>query len=314
MIAAVNAHDIPALFVKDRHDVLCDCHVIGFFLWETSQAPRVQHLGIRLVDEIWTPTNYVANVYAPFAPVHIVGKGLFPAEKWPPVSRRAVSPVRFLTVFDFHSSIERKNPLAVVLAFQKAFRTGERVELILKASNVNPQHPGNASGQWERLCAARAEDDRIRIITDRYTGEQMQQLMRDTSCVVSLHRSEGFGYVLSDAMALGIPVIGTDYSGNADFCDRETSYPVSYRLIPVMSHGALWEGEGMQWAEPDIDSAAEQMQAVYSDYPESLRKAALGRERILKKYSKEAFAVRLRERLADIVATPGIDPPPHAVR
>jgi glycosyltransferase involved in cell wall biosynthesis len=308
VIAAVNAHDIPALFIKDRYDVLDDCRIVGFFLWETSQAPRVQHLGIRLVDEIWTPTNYVASIYAPFAPVHVVGKGLFSAAECAAVpDRAALNPIRFLTIFDFHSSVERKNPLAVVLAFQKAFAAGERVELVLKASNVNPQHTGNVSGQWERLCAASASDGRIRIVADRYTERQMQQLMRDTSCVVSLHRSEGFGYVLSDAMALGIPVIATDYSGNVDFCDPETSYPVSYRTIPAVSH-AHWESGGAQWAEPDIDSASKQMLAVYSDYPEALRKAAFGRERILEKYSTEAFAARLRQRLAALYDQPDVDP------
>ena len=299
VIAAVNAQDVPALFIKDRHNVLDDCRVAGFFLWETSQVPRVQHLGIRLVDEIWVPTNYVASIYAPFAPVHVVGKGLFSAAEWagmpglPPQN-----PIRFLTIFDFHSSVERKNPLAVVLAFQKAFAAGEEVELVLKASNVNPQHPGNVSGQWERLCAASMSDRRIRIVTDRYSEQQMRQLMRNTSCVVSLHRSEGFGYVLSDAMALGIPVIATDYSGNTDFCEPDTTYPVSYRTVPVVSQGGHWEGEGAQWAEPDIDSASRQMTAVYSNYPEALRKAAVGRERILEKYSKETFATRLRQRLA----------------
>jgi glycosyltransferase involved in cell wall biosynthesis len=265
-------------------------------------------LGIRLVDEIWAPTNYVASVYASFAPVHVVGKGLFSASEWPAVPNRPTgNPVRFLTIFDFHSSIQRKNPLAAVLAFQKAFIGEERVELIVKASNVNPQHPGNASGQWERLCAASAGDRRIRIVTERYTEQQMRQLMRDISCVVSLHRSEGFGYILSDAMALGVPVIATDYSGNVDFCNSDTSYPVSYRLVPVMSHGAHWEGDGAQWAEPDIDSAASQMLAVYSDYPAALRKAGLGRERILERYSKEAFAARLRQRLSAVCTAAEID-------
>ena len=77
VVAAVNAQDIPTLFVKDRHNVLDRCYVAGFFLWETSKAPQVQHLGIRLVNEIWVPTQYVGSVYAPFAPVHVVGKGLF---------------------------------------------------------------------------------------------------------------------------------------------------------------------------------------------------------------------------------------------
>jgi glycosyltransferase involved in cell wall biosynthesis len=138
----------------------------------------------------------------------------------------------------------------------------------------------------------------------------MKQLMRDTSCVVSLHRSEGFGYVLSDAMAVAIPVIGTDYSGNVDFCDAETSFPVAFRPVPVVSYGAHWETKCARWAEPDIESAAEQMKAVYSDYEEALRRATLGRERILKQYSKEAFAARLRERLAAICSAASIDPPP----
>lgn len=298
VIAAVNAHDVPALFIRDCHDVLFGCHVVGFFLWETSRPPRVQHLGIHLVDEIWAPTEYVARAYSSFAPVHVVGKGVFSAEDTPRAHAcREIRPFRFLTVFDFHSSIERKNPLASVMAFQRAFRGGENVELIIKASNVNPQHPGNTHGQWERLCGVSAGDRRIRIITERYSDSQMERLMGDVSCVVSLHRAEGFGYVPLDAMAASVPVIATDYSGNLDFCDHETSFPVSYRLVPVKSNGAYWETDAAEWAEPDIDSAAEQMLAVYRDYPAAWRKAALGREKVLAKYSKERFATILRERL-----------------
>jgi glycosyltransferase involved in cell wall biosynthesis len=216
--------------------------------------------------------------------------------------------LRFLTVFDFHSSIERKNPLAAVQAFQKAFSAGEQVELILKASNVNPQHPGNASGQWERLCAASARDRRIRLITNRYSERQMQRLMGDASCLVSLHRAEGFGYVLADAMALGIPVLATAYSGNVDFCDEQTSFPVPYRLVPVQAHGALWEEEDTRWAEPDIEAAADQMRRVYTNYPEALRKAAVGRERLRARYSAEAFAITLRGRIAALTVDDGIDP------
>jgi glycosyltransferase involved in cell wall biosynthesis len=212
-----------------------------------------------------------------------------------------------LTVFDFHSSIERKNPLGAVLAFQKAFVERENVELVVKASNVNAQHPGNASGQWERVCSASQGDKRIKIVTERYSEERMEKLIRGSSCVVSLHRSEGFGYVLADAMALGIPTIATDYSGSTDFCDSETSFPVAYRLIPVKSHGAHWEAEGTEWADPDVDAAAAQMQAVYRDYPGALARAAAGRAGLLEKYSVEAFASRLQVRLADIRGAAGLD-------
>lgn len=301
VVVAVNAHDLPSIFIRDRHEALEDCHVAGFFLWETSKPPRVQQLGIRLVDEVWAPTRYVGQIYAPFAPVHVVGKGLFPIEGWP-ANRAPVrgGPLRFLTVFDFHSSIERKNPLAVVLAFQKAFPGDEQVELVVKASNVNPQHSGNASGQWERIVRLGLRDHRIKIVTERYSERQMQELMTSTACVISLHRSEGFAYVLADAMAVGIPVISTAYSGNVDFCDDETSFSVPYRLVPVEAHGTLWEDEFMEWAEPDIEAAAAHMRTVFENYPEALRKAAIGRKKLQAGYSAEIFAATLRRRLDEI--------------
>jgi glycosyltransferase involved in cell wall biosynthesis len=316
VVAAVNAQDIPAVYVRDRHQALEAVHVTGFFLWETSKAPRVQQLGIDLVDEIWTPTEYVARVYAAFAKVHVVGKGLYVSGAILPRNIEAPGTVSFLTVFDFHSSIERKNPLASVSAFRRAFQSNEDVRLVLKASNVNPQHPGNAFGQWERICAAASTDPRIHLITERYSEAQMADLLRETSCVVSLHRSEGFGYVLADAMALGIPVIATDYSGNTDFCNDQTSFPVDYALVPVRSAGAHWEEEGAEWADPNVDSAAARMLEVYRDYPAALVRAGTGQRLVFEKYSTEAFGDTVRRRLAEIRAALSRtrDTAPHEIK
>jgi len=307
VVLAVNAQDAPDAFVKDRTNTIAECHVAGFFLWEMTAVPEVQKLGVELVDEIWAPTRYVADIYAPYKPAYVVGKGLFAGDEdflGAPIKQAANPMFRFVTAFDFDSSIERKNPLAVVLAFQRAFTKNERVELVVKTSNVDPRHWSNAWGQWERLTAAAKSDRRIRLIASRYTNEQMAALLRDADCVVSLHRSEGFGYLMTDAMAFGIPVIASGYSGNADFCDAETAYPVDCRLVDVPEGAARWRCFGARWGDPDIAMAAAQMQAVLAGYPAALGKAARARARIVERYSLNAFRKTLVARIGAIRALP----------
>jgi hypothetical protein len=302
-VLAVNANDAPDFFLKDRRGILMDTYNCGFFLWEVSTPPTVQQLGIALMDEIWAPTKYVADIYAPLKPTHVVGKGLFRGDEDFLTRERpakARSPFTFVTTFDFDSSIERKNPLAVVMAFQDAFRVDENVELVVKTSNVNPQHWSNAWKQWERTLGAAAGDKRVRIINQRLTNDEMTALVRDADCVVSLHRSEGFGYLMSDAMTFGTPVVATDYSGNADFVTAETGYPVTYRLIPVPSGAARWECEGAVWADADIADAARQMRAVFDHYDVARSKASRARKSIVAKYSRETFSRALKARIETI--------------
>lgn len=305
VVFAVNAHDVPEIFVEDRNGILLDCYSAGFFLWEVSRVPQVQELGVTLVDEVWAPTAYVAEIYATLAATHVVGKGLFRGdEAYLDSARpeRTGAAFKFATVFDFDSSIERKNPLAAVLAFQKAFRSGENVELTVKTSNVNPQHWSNAAGHWERLAASCAGDRRIKLVTARYSADEMTALVRDADCVVSLHRSEGFGYLIADAMAFGTPVIATDYSGNADFCDAGTAFPVPYRLVAVPPGAARWRCDGAQWADADIDAAAARMQSVFENYANALEVAQRARRNIRSRYSIEAFKSTLSTRIEAIRA------------
>jgi glycosyltransferase involved in cell wall biosynthesis len=303
VVAAVNAHDAPDIFMKDRGNIVAECYAVGFYLWEVSAVPDVQRLGVELVDEIWAPTRYVADIYAPYKPAHVVGKGLFTGDE-PAFAHRSQAGrnprFTFVTAFDFDSSIERKNPLAAVRAFQRAFPGGEKVELVVKTSNVNPQHWSNVSGQWERVAAAAASDKRIRLVTERYSDDAMVALVRDADCIVSLHRSEGFGYLMSDAMAFGVPVIATDYSGNVDFCTPETSWPVPYRLIPVPDGAARWRIDGAVWADADVDAAAAQMRAVFQDQQGALAKAARAQQDIKTRLGIETFKTTLAARVRDI--------------
>jgi glycosyltransferase involved in cell wall biosynthesis len=302
-VLAINAHDVPDAFVKDRRNILLECHCAGFFLWEVSRVPEVQKLGVALVDEVWAPTSYVGDIYAPLKETHVVGKGLFRGDEEflaRPHAPPTKSNFTFVTVFDFDSSIERKNPLAVVLAFQNAFRASEDVELIVKTSNVNPQHWSNAARHWEHLVAATLGDKRIKLVTQRYSNDEMTALVRDADCVVSLHRSEGFGYLAADAMAFGTPVIVTDYSGTVDFCTPQTSYPVAYKLIAVPKGAARWRCDDAEWADADVESAAAQMRSIFADRAAASAKANAAREFIGAKYAISAFHAAIAARIAAI--------------
>lgn len=304
-VFAVNAHDVPDFYLKDRHGVLVDSYAAGFFLWEVSTPPAVQKLGIALVDEIWVPTAYVASIYEALKPTHVIGKGLYRGDELFLNAPRQISKksiFTFVTAFDFDSSVERKNPLATVLAFQRAFGAHEKVELIVKTSNVNPQHWSNTGRHWERVIAAARGDNRIKIVTQRYKDEDMTALVRDADCVVSLHRSEGFGYLPADAMAFGTPVIATDYSGNTDFCTTDTSYPVAYKLIEIPPGAARWHCDSALWADADVEAAARQMRAVFEDRDAAAEKAERARRNIKAQYATQAFAAALRARIHAIRA------------
>ena len=134
----------------------------------------------------------------------------------------------------------RKNPLGVLRAFQAAFPDrGDAVALLVKTTGLPPPHLATEACQdvQRSLQAAAAADERIRIIDRILSRDDMLGLIEQSGCFVSLHRSEGFGLGMAEAMALGTPVIGTDYSGNRDFLTEGTGFPVGYSLCGPFGRG-----------------------------------------------------------------------------
>jgi glycosyltransferase involved in cell wall biosynthesis len=195
-------------------------------------------------------------------------------------------------MFDLDSGFDRKNPLAAVEAFRRAFPAEGAAALLVKA--------GHADGRREDY--ARLEE-RVRgipgvYLTDRMlTRKRVNGLMAACDAAVSLHRSEGFGLVLAESMLLGKVVVATGWSGNMEFMNTGNSCPVGYEL--VSRNGTHPAAEGTQyWAEPDLEHAAHLMRRVVDDASFRTRIAGHARATIESRFSPETAGLRYRRRLA----------------
>jgi glycosyltransferase involved in cell wall biosynthesis len=200
----------------------------------------------------------------------------------------------FLFTFDMRSFIERKNPHALIEAYRRAFGPAfSRTKLIIKATNPDVFPKASA-----RLRADLASVSGVLI--DRYMDRgELSGLFAACDAYISLHRSEGFGLTIAEAMALGKPVIATAYSGNMDFMTPSNSYLVGYRVAEIDGdYGPYRRGD--EWAEPDLDYAAEFMRHVVDDRAGAARTGARAAEDMRRFYSSEAVAQRMIARLDQI--------------
>jgi hypothetical protein len=178
---------------------------------------------------------------------------------------------------------------------------GEGPVLVIKTINGQKQ-----AGELNRLVQAASEHPDICIVDEYVTGDEMRGLAANCDCFVSLHRSEGFGFSLAEAMAYEKPVIATGYSGNLTFMDETNSYLVGFGLTPIPP-GIPNYPTGALWADPDLDEAAAAMRRAVERPEESKQRGKRGRATIEAKHSLERTAQFVRERVAGIEATPPKD-------
>jgi len=285
-----------------------ESYLIAYWFWEGARVPSVFRNQVNRVDEIWVATTFV--------------KRAFEAENGPPVCV-IPTPIElqvdhsftranyglpedkfiFLFTFDASSSEFRKNPFGVVDAYARAFpeRVRERPMLVLKINNLK------RNVAFADEIRRRALAHGVVIFEEDLSPAAMSGLLNNVDCYVSLHRCEGFGLGMAEAMFLGKPVIATGFSANLDFTRSDNSYLVGYDMRPVSPADFSYNpgaadvyGEGLVWAEPDIDQAAFWMRHVAENPELATAVGAKGSVTIRSEFSVDAVAQRIQARLSEI--------------
>lgn len=288
-----------------------DRYTIGLWYWELLELEPQHVRQYARVDEVWAASDFVGDTFRALGtkPVQVI-PAVVPRIDPPPLDPSVLvlpEGLRVLFTFDANSSVARKNPLGCVEAFRRAFSEAERgssAHLVVKVG-AGERYPGMV----ERLA------DEVRsvsgtLILDHLPRTQMDALLGACDVYLSLHRSEGFGLGMAEAMSLGRAVVGTAFGGNTSFMTSHTSCLVGYDLREIVTEDhALQAGyervyrPGRSWAEPDVDQAAAWLRLLADDQAFRLELGRRAAQHIEDIASPMAVGQAMAGRLAEISAT-----------
>jgi glycosyltransferase involved in cell wall biosynthesis len=272
---------------------------VGFWAWEMERFPDEWLPALSYFDELWTHSRFCVDVFSSVSPVPVQRVPMcveVPPDLSFDRSEFGLSDDDFLvlTIFDFLSYFERKNPLALIEAFRRGLGDRGNAVLVLKTANTEFAP--------EQFADLRRHADKINMhmIDETLDREAVWRLMGCCDAYASLHRAEGFGLTLVEAMALGKPVVATAYSGNTDFMNPANSLPVGFRLVPVrQQHGPY--RPGWLWAEPEVDHASELLRRLYDDPELGRRIGDRARSDVKQWLSPAAVARVIAERMVSLL-------------
>lgn len=289
-ILHVNAEELPRILRIIPTESSRHIYQIGIWAWETENFPDKWINRYELVDEIWTGSTFMATAignktHLPVKVIpHVVEVPATILSENPPTN----GVFTFFFSFDYRSVAERKNPLAIINIFKKSFNNSESVHLKIKSSHefFNP----NYANLLKKTATGFPIDINDEIISD----EEHWLLIKNCNAYVSLHRSEGFGLGMAEAMGMGKPVMATTYGGNCDYMHENNSVLVPYKLITTSVEYPPYP-VGTLWAEIDDESAIKLMRRLYYDdaWRDTIERNA--KVYMTKNHSPEAIAMLIQK-------------------
>ena len=298
-IFVINADQIGLVIDHLNSRLRDDAYRIMIPFWELSNFPDAWLDAFRYVDEVWAPSRFIQRaLLAKIDKPAIRMPLMLEFEPPPPASRSRFGLPEdnflFFFAFDYLSFVDRKNPEAIVKAFKRAFRRSSKTylaSLVLKTLNAD-----KAPGKSQTLRDMLQDDPDVILIERTLVREETLGLIGACDAVVSLHRSEGLGLLVAEAMVLGKPVISTDYSATTELVTPQTGYPVDYTLIPV-NVGEYPFAEGQVWADVDVDHAAWQMRQVFQGGETVSARIATAKHHIRTSFGETEVVKRQLDRL-----------------
>ena len=258
----INMHEFATAYMQLGKNIWDNHYNIGFWLWELEEFPDEWIPCINLLDEIWTPAEFVSESIRKKTDKPVVTIPYYVTAPVKPEYDRTYfnlpnDQFLFMMLFDSGSMIERKNPMAVIEAYKKAFNKDENVGLVIKMNGYNEDDVNYIHSLLEGY-------ENIHIITESFSKVEVNSLIRAVDVVVSLHRAEGFGLVLAEAMINETPCIATNWSANTEFMNEDVACMVDYDIVTIDREIGPY-APGNHWAEAKVEQAAGFMRKLYDD-------------------------------------------------
>lgn len=294
----INPEQFPSLEISLPQNTWDKRYNIGIWLWELSQFPKEWENAFLQVDEIWAPSKFCCDTFKKVSPVPVT---LIPYGIEPAIDNNLNrtffnlpdNVFLFLVMFDVNSTMARKNPISAIKAFKYAFsKENKEVGIVIKINNATLEAVNIIKSELKGY-------KNVFIIDKTLSKIEVNTLIKLCDTFVSLHRSEGFGLVIAEAMYLKTPVIATYYSANVDFMSPSTACCIDYELVKIDKDYSMYKSNQM-WAEPDIVQASVFMKILFSDKNYRQQLALSAYNYIAENYSIKNSSRKIEKRIKEI--------------
>ncbi|MFP7675590.1 glycosyltransferase [Marivita sp. S0852] len=306
----LNAESIP-LLTAYAPDITDRSYMAAYMFWELTRPASCHALALQMIDEVWAASEHGKAIYADRfdGPIRVMGLPNDVVPHTDPLGARAAFVARsgfqadaFLCMasFDSFSFVQRKNPLALIHAFREAFVQGE-AQLLIKTQNRSRVQDPAQHRIWAQIEALTKGDPRFKILDETMDRPALLEIMAGADAYLSLHRAEGWGFGMVEAMALGVPVLATGYSGNLAYCDDTTAWLVPATLTAPKPDAYMFTPEGGLWGTPDHHAAVTLLRQMQADAPLRHRKAKTAQTHVMRGLSAETIGKRYATRIETVL-------------